>query len=293
MALTPFPFAAAMLLTVPAFAADTAPPAISGPMTATTYEAGLSPAQAGARLVQAIIAGDPPEQIAPFFEESLGPSVTVEAIQGLRQQLTWMSDVLGDALQVFAQGSRPHEGGLRIHFREYRFANEMDKRHPLAVAQVMFSDSLTNKASGIFIKSFLRESGERRLSDGQVWKVGPRALQVHSIGVMELNSVFVLFVRVEDSDTTNLATREAALPYTAPIAREAVAQGWLDSARAIIGDSPKPLIDEVGVLFIRVDPGHGYVHIRHTARADEYAAPMRKSPEKKPTAKKSGTRKGK
>jgi hypothetical protein len=272
---------------------DTVPTAVAGP----EYSPDLPPATAGAYLVQALIAGDPPARIIPYFEEALAPKLTEEAVRDLHARLVWVTNILGDALQVFTEGSRPLPDGNREYFREYRFANEADRAHPIVVAQVMFADSLVNKASGIFVKTFTREPGERRLADSLTWKIGGRALHVHSIAVMELESEFVLFARVENNDTVSLADREAALPYTLPIARELAARGWLDSARALIADSKKPLIDEIGVLFMRVDPHYGYVHIRQTVRADEYAGPRKKGATKnvstkKPSAKKTGARTG-
>jgi hypothetical protein len=292
-------FVTAALVSVPAFAAKAAqplPPSVpdttSAPVPATTYEAGLPPAQAGARLIQAFIAGDRPAQIAPFFDDAVAPSLTDEAVADFQSQLTWMSDILGDALQVFAEGHRTLPDGTPEYDREYRFANESDRRHPLILVQAQYSDSLTNKATGIFIKTFVPDQRERKLSEAQAWKIGERIVDVQSVSLLEFPSGFLLFVRVEDGDTASLDTREAALPHSAPVAREAVARGWIDSARASLGEESKPLLEEIGVLFMRVDPKLGYTHFRHTVLQEEYAV-VKKPAAKKSAPAKAATKKGK
>src|SRR5690606_36919975 len=64
-----------------------APEPAPGP--APAFNAKMSPAEAGARLIQAFIAGDPPARIAPYFEEEVRPNLTEAAIEDFRLQLSW------------------------------------------------------------------------------------------------------------------------------------------------------------------------------------------------------------
>ncbi len=277
-----------------AAAAAFAQPMPSAVAPTVSFHEKMPPTEAGARLIQAFIAGDAPGKIAPYFEEEVHPKLTPETIDGFRSEISWASDVLGDAMALFASGSRPLPSGGNEYYREYRFAFENDQKHPVLLVQVTYGDSLTNKASGVFVKNFVADGRERKIGEGRAWQVDGRKVDVHSLALIEFEPGFLLAVKVEDTDTASIETREAALPFSAPIAREAVARGWLDSARAAMGTRPKPLLDEVGVLFMRVDPRLGYTHFRHTVTPEEYAPAAKKAEgAKAPAGKQAETKKGK
>jgi hypothetical protein len=53
------------------------------------------------------------------------------------------------------------------------------------------------------------------------------------------------------------------------LVREAIARGYLDSART--ARTGKPLSKDVGVVFIRKDPQEGLVHVKVGFSPEEYA----------------------
>ncbi len=272
--------AAALLLSILSTQATAQIGPSPAPAPAPAYDPKLPPAASGARLIQAFIAGDTPEQIAPYFEDEIRPQLTEELVAGFRSQLTWIASVLGDALALFSSGTRTLPDGSTEFFREYTFAREADHKHPMVVIQVMFADSLVNRASGAFVKTFVPNQNERPIGGGRTWTVEGRKVEIHSLQLVDFEEGYLFAIRIEDADTVPIETREAAIPHVLPVVREAVARGWLDSARAATGGSPKPLLDEIGVHLVRTDPRMGYVHFRYTLGPDVYAAPKPAEPAK-------------
>src|SRR5690606_40657762 len=64
-------------------------------------------------------------------------------------------------------------------------SSDLDHKHPMVVIQVMFADSLVNRASGAFVKTFVPNQNERPIGGGRTWTVEGRKVEIHSLQLVD------------------------------------------------------------------------------------------------------------
>jgi len=218
----------------------------------------LSQEEVGRRAITGILREWPIDSLKPYFEEGAFEALTKENLDGFRGQIAWLPRFIGDSMVVFMTGTEiPDSAGRTAFFREYRFANESSKRAPLMLVHLYFADSTAPRILGAYNKVF-DDDTRNRIADAQVWETPAGKIDVHSISYMEFPSGLLPIVRVFDEDTTELDSVRAT-EKASPVAREAIARGFLDQIQ-----KAKPgakLIPRFGVSLLRRDPHRGYTQI--------------------------------
>jgi len=223
--------------------------------------------EAGRRLIHEILHGDS-ASISMHFEDSVKTSLTKETLTAIQGQISWLSKMIGDTVEQLMSGI--HNDTIHhetTFFREYRLANESNKRYPLIVIHIWFADSTTDKAAGAFVKSFL-ENSEKRIDGDQTWNVDGKNIDVNSIVLVEFKEGSMMAIKVYDDDTAQLDTARARVRGV-PIIRKAIAEGVLTKAKAEL--QGKTLIENIGVAFIRKDPHYGYTQYKYGIASKDYA----------------------
>jgi hypothetical protein len=260
--LAPLSFAA------PAEKAKKAAPAVPVPVpvAARAPDSALSQSDAGRLLILGVLSRDP-EAIKPYLVDSLRTEVTPEVIDALRSQISWLYDMLGGDFREFMRGTRTFEDGARVYYREYQMANVSDNRAPILVVQVLFPDSTVPQAVGLQVKSFL--GSEKLISGAKTWKIEGREIDIHSMVLAENAEGKFLAILLHDPDTAALE-RERIGRIATPLIREAIARGYLDTAKA--ANDGVEVQKTVGTVFMRRDPNAGFIHARVAFRPEEYTA---------------------
>ena len=161
-------------------------------------------------------------------------------------------------------------GKEKAFFREYRLATESNKRAPLLVVHVWFKDSVVNQASGTFVKTFL-ESGEKRIAESRTWDVEGKHVDINSLILVQVgDSSTMMAIEAFDTGSVRMDTTYGRT-HGAPIIRKAIAEGFLDSAKAH-GDG-KTLVDDIGVAFMRNDPKFGMIKLKFGIQPRDYMTP--------------------
>ena len=248
----------------------------------------ISQEEAGKRLIHEILYGDS-VSIAPYFEDSVATSLTKQTLGAIQGQINWLSRMIGDSLEQLTSGTHTdtahHETSF---FREYRLANESNKRSPMLVVHLWFKDSVTNQAAGAFVKNFL-ENSEKKLDGEHTWEVEGKNVDINSIVLITFEPGSMLAIKVYDDDTTaldSLVSRRKAVP----IIRKAIAEGWMEKAKAELHGGT--LLPDAGVAFIRMDPRYGYTQYKYGVLAryfTEKPGPVT-APPGKPQTKKKGAK---
>jgi len=233
---------------------------VLGPMVPTPQM------ERGKNLIWALMSGDS-DIVASYFEDSVKVNLTKDKIQKIQSQMTWLSKLIGDSLDQLMTGyHRDSTGHKTLFFREYRLANESNKRAPLIVIHVLYKDSTTTLSSGVFVKTFLEDS-EKRLASDLTWKVNGKTIDVNTVTVIHLKAGDILAIKVYDDDTTALDSATIRRKGV-PIIREAIAQGFLEKTKAQLAG--KPLLNGIGVAFIRRDPRFGYTQFKYGLAPKDY-----------------------
>jgi hypothetical protein len=227
---------------------------------------GLTPSPEQEEAAQAFLyhlLSDHRDSLAELFVEEVRPQVTGEIMKTLREQITWIYRFIGGEFELF------HSGGADSNwFREYRMANESNKRSPMLVVHLVFEDPVAPGLTGAQVKNFM--GGEKRVAGEQVWEIGDREFDIHSIITVEVQAGNLMAVQFYDEDVDEDVDRDYVADRAVPLIREAIARGYADSARVVL--EGKPLLDEVGVVFIRRDRREGFVHFKVSFRPEEYNA---------------------
>jgi hypothetical protein len=245
-------------LSVAAHAVPSGP--VLGPLVPMSQE------ERGKNLAWALMSGDS-GIIASYFDDSVKANLTKDKIKKIQSQITWLSKLIGDSLDQFMTGMhRDSLGRDRMFFREYRLGTEINKRAPLIVIHVLYKDSTTTLSAGVFVKTFLEDS-EKRLASDLTWTINGKKVDVHSVTLIHLQPGDILAVKVFDDDTTTLDSATIKRKGI-PIAREAVAQGFLVKAKAAV--QGKTLLPAIGVAFLRKDPHLGYSQFKYGIAQEEY-----------------------
>jgi hypothetical protein len=205
------------------------------------------------------------DSVAMLFEKEAHPHVTQEVVDHFQGQFKWLYNFIGGDFEEFFSG---HGAGDSSFFREYRMSNESNKRYPLILIHVVFPDSVTPVLIGAQVKSFLGGK-EKRVTGDQTWNIEGRDLDLHSIIVAETGEGNLMAVQFYDEDTADIS-QETIARYGVPLIREALARGYLDSARTVL-DPGQTLKDEIGVVFIRKDRRQGLTHYKVGFRPEDYA----------------------
>jgi hypothetical protein len=255
--LAPLAFAA------PAEKAEKAAPSAPAP-AARAVDTALSQSDAGRLLILGVLSRDP-EAVKPYLVDSLRSEVTPEVIDALRSQVSWLYDMLGGDFREFMKGNRTFEDGAKAYYREYQMANVSETRAPLLVVQVLFPDSTLPQSVGIQVKSFL--GNEKMISGAQTWKIEGRDIDIHSMVLAENAEGKFLAIQIHDPDTAALE-RERIGRIATPLIREAIARGYLDTAKA--ANDGVEVQKLVGTVFLRRDPNAGFIHARVAFRPEEY-----------------------
>jgi hypothetical protein len=203
------------------------------------------------KFIYSLIAGQV-DTLRPLFDPEVRPYVTDELAERLRGQVSWLYNMIQGEFEEFASG-----GNDSSFFREYRLANESNKRAPLILVKVVFPDSVKTTLIGAQVKNFL-SGNEKRLAGEQSWTIEGKTFDLHSVVLVKIDSGHVLAVQYYNDPPDSL-TQESVLRIGAPLLREAVARGYVDSARAAIGG--ERLMERMGVVFMRKDPVEGFAHI--------------------------------
>jgi len=219
----------------------------------------LSQLEVGIHLIHEITRGDT-ESTAKYFEDSVKVNLTQKAFESIRGQITWLSKLIGDTLEQFTTGIQTARDGETAFFREYRLANESNKRAPLIVVHIWFKDSTATLAAGAFVKSFLEDS-EKRLEGEQTWKIDGKDVDINSVVLIDFKEGGMLAVKVYDDGDTSALDSNHVKAKGVPIAKEALARGLVAKAKAELHD--KKLLDNVGVAFIRKSAHIGYTHYKY------------------------------
>ena len=212
------------------------------------------------KFIYTLLAGDL-DSLKVLFPDSIRPQLTAEVMEHLRGQFKWFWDLVGGEFELFMSGQQDS-----TFFREYRFANETNKRYPFYLIHMVFPDSVTPLILGAQVKNYLGGS-EKPLGRDLVWKIGGHEYDIHSISVLELPSGGMVAVRFHDTDTARL-TMEGVTGRGLPLVREVVARGYLDSAKTLM--EGRPVTDDIGLVFIRREPASGLEHIRISFRPEDY-----------------------
>jgi hypothetical protein len=215
---------------------------------------------ASQKFIYTLLAGNL-DSLKVLFVPEVRDQVTNEVMEYMRGQYKWFYDLVQGEFELFGSGQRDSS-----FFREYRIANETNKRYPLIVIQVVFEDSLATKLIGAEVKNFLG-GNEKRLSGEHSWTIGEKVYDVHSIVLIPLDSGSILAVQYFENDTGKV-DQDFVAAKGIPIVKELVARGFRDSAIAVL--EGKRLLDDVGVVFIRNDPLAGMVHIKVGFRPEDF-----------------------
>lgn len=252
--------AVAALALAAAFAAAGNPPAADA--SAKTADTARTQKEASIEFIRHLLL-DQRDSAAALFEDTLRHYVTDELVKRYRSQFKWLYDFIGGDFVQF------HSGGTdSFFFREYRLANETNKRFPLIVVQTVFRDSTDPTMVGGNVKNFLG-SGEKNIAGAQTWTVDGRELDLHGIVLAETPRGPILALQLYD-ESTGPATNEAYGRTGIALVREALARGYMDSAYARL-DSGQTLGADVGVVFIRKDPEVGFIHTKIGFGPESYA----------------------
>ena len=218
----------------------------------------LTQEEIGIRLIHEIIHGDT-ESTSKYFEDSVKANLTQKTLESIRGQITWLSKLIGDTLEQLTTGVQTAQNGEKAFFREYRLANESNKRSPLIVVHVWFQDSTAARAAGAFVKTYLEDS-EKRLDGEQTWKIGGKNVDVNSLALIDFKEGGMLAVKVYDDDDTAALDSNRVNAKGIPIVKEAIARGFLTKAKTELHD--KKLLESVGVAFIRKSLHIGYTQYK-------------------------------
>jgi hypothetical protein len=223
--------------------------------------------EVGARIIYEILYGDTASTLK-YFEDSVAPNLTKETFEAIRSQFSWLPRMIGDNLEQLMAGPVLDSTDKPIaYFREYRMANESNRRAPLLVIHVWFADSTTMKAAGAFVKSFL--DSDKRIGNEEVWKTqNGDSIEIFSVTMVEFKEAMLMALNVYDDDTVAI-NRERALKKAIPIVKEAIARGMPKKAAAELKEGQK-LMDEIGVNFIRRDPRLGFTHYKFAIAPKQY-----------------------
>ena len=253
------------LLSVAAFANASTTVA---PTTVPQKQEKISQEEVGVRLIHELTRGDT-ESVSKYFEDSVKVYLTQEVFNSINGQITWLSRLIGDTVEQFMTGTQIAKNGETAFFREYRLANESNKRAPLIVIHLWFKDSTFNLAAGGFVKTFL-ENSEKRLDGDQTWKIDGKNVDIHSVVLIDFNEGGMLAVKVyDDEDTTDLDSNRVNVKGV-PIAKEAIARGLVAKAKEELKE--KKLVESIGVAFIRKDPHFGYTHYKYGISSSHFKA---------------------
>jgi hypothetical protein len=259
---------AVTLFSSPAFAAkkkktaEPAPVVLDSAAAAALADSVFRASQefASQKFIYTLLAGDL-DSLKVLFDEEVRDQVTNEVMEYMRGQDKLFYDMVQGDFELFGSGQRDSS-----FFREYRIANETNKRYPLIVIQVVFEDSLSTKLIGAEVKNFLG-GNEKRISGEHSWTIGEKVYDIHSIVLIPLDSGSILAVQYFEDDTGKV-NQDFVAAKGIPIVKELVARGFRDSALAVL--EGKKLIDDVGVVFIRNDPLAGLVHIKVGFRPEDF-----------------------
>lgn len=236
----------------------------SGPVLGP--QAPMSQEMRGENLAWALMSGDS-TIVASYFDDSVKANLSKKTIVKIQSQITWLSKLIGDSLEQFMTGMHlDSTGHERMFFREYRLANEINKRAPLIVIHVLYKDSTTTLSSGVFVKTFLEDS-EKRLASDLTWNVNGKKVEVYAVTLIEFQKGDMLAIKVYDDDTSKV-DKTKLTQKSVPIVREAIAQGFLGKAKSQLNG--KPLLDGIGVAFIRKDPHFGFVQVKFGVGPEDY-----------------------
>jgi hypothetical protein len=279
----------ALALAIPVSAKKTPEAAVPPPVPARV----LTPDDAAKDFIYHLLMGHR-DSVAALFEEGMREKVTPEVLEDLQSQFKWLYNFIGGEFELFMSGFGHGDSSF---FREYRMSNESNKRYPLILVQVVFPDSSSPVLIGAQVKSFLAGQ-EKPLGGEQIWKVGDRNYDLHAIVVAETQRGNILAVQFYDEDTAALS-HESVARNGIPLAREAVARGYPDSARKVLDG--KPLMEDIGVVFIRKDRREGMLHAKvgfspadlglPSKAAADSAAAAKAAEKKKPKPKPAATKK--
>lgn len=229
------------------------------------------------KFIYSLLAGQT-DTLKTLFAPDVREYVTEELTERLRSQFNWLYGMIGGDFQEFMTG-----GGDSAFFREFRLANESNDRSPLIVIQVVFPDTVKTELIGAQVKNFLA-GNEKRLGEAQTWKIGEQNFDIHSVILARLDTISVLAIQFFDESEDTLSM-ESVKRIGVPIIKEAIARGYVDSARTMLAGGK--LADRVGVVFIRKDKREGFGHYRIGYAPEDFGG----FPDEK-AAKKSGTAKG-
>lgn len=193
------------------------------------------------------------DTLKPLFAEDVRPYVTESLMERLRAQFNWFYGIIGGEFEQFHTG-----GGDSTFFREYRLANETNDRSPLIVIQVVYRDSIDPTLIGAQVKNFLG-GNEKRLAGEQTWTIKGQKFDIHSLILAQLDTGSVLAIQFYDESPDTLS-QELVGRIGIPLIKEAFKRGYVDSARTALAGAP--LLDRVGVVFIRKDKREGMMHAR-------------------------------
>jgi len=236
------------------------------------------------KFIYALLAGQT-DTLKTLFAPDVRPYVTEELTERLRSQFNWLYGMIGGDFEQFLTGGRDS-----AFFREYRLANESSDRSPLIVIQVVFPDSVKTELIGAQVKNFLG-GNEKRLGEAQTWKIDGQDFDIHSVILAHLDTVSVLAIQFFDESKDTLSM-ESVKRIGVPLIKEAIARGFVDSARTKLGASK--LADRVGVVFIRHDKRDGFGHYRIGYAPEDFGGfPDAKAPGKKSKAPKAAPAKKK
>ena len=205
------------------------------------------------------------DSVAALFDSVSQPYVTQELVDRFQGQFKWLYNFIGGEFELFMKG-----GGDSAWFREYRMANETNKRYPLILIQTVFSDTVSPVMIGAQVKNFLGGK-EKPVASAQVWEVGDASYDLHAITATETGQGTLMVIAFHDPDTAQL-TQESVAKKALPLIREAVTRGYLDSTKATL-DPGQTLSQDVGVSFIRKEPRLGLTHVKISFSPSDYAAP--------------------
>jgi hypothetical protein len=232
---------------------DTASLAVAPPFESTQEYASL-------KFIYTLLAGNL-DSLRVMLDEELRPQLTPEAMEYMRSQFKWFYDFVRGDFELFMSG--PLDSSF---FREYRLANESNKRYPLIVVRLEFPDSVSQVVIGAQVKNFLG-GNEKRVTGEHSWTVGDKTYDLHSIIVATIDSGSIMAIQYYEDDTATV-NQEFVSQRALPLIREALARGFRDSALAV--NEGKPMTDDIGVVFIRRDPRGGMVHIKVGFRPEDF-----------------------
>ena len=236
---------------------------------------------ASQKFIYTVLAGNL-DSLKVLFAEEVRDQVTQEVMEYMQSQYKWFWDMVRGDFELLMAGQRDSS-----YFREYRIANETDKRYPLVVIQVEFPDSTATKLIGAQVKNFLG-GAEKRVTGEKSWVIDGKTYDIRSIIIAPLDSGKNLMAVQYYEDDTGFVDQAFITKRGIPLAKEVLARGYRDSALAMM--EGKPLLQDVGVVLIRKDPLAGMVHIKVSFRpVDLGFEPVPDKPAKPKTGKSTKT----